>query len=232
MEPRPCACHGLAYVYAGRGFGGTRQPGPTLRQVGELASVSIATVSNVLKRPDRVTENTRARVEKAIAELGFVRQIGPSRAAAHWRRSGHATWIFTPAATGWYPRKAPQEAHPVPLTGGPFPGVRVRGPGASSRAEACWMPIKDRLTRHGLRHGHRTLMEELGTPKVLMDERIGHEDRSVSARYSHVTDSMRLTLMEQLTEVWHESLGARLLLHPRSPIPVLDRLLQERAASR
>jgi hypothetical protein len=75
-------------------------------------------------------------------------------------------------------------------------------------------------------------MEEIGTPKVLMDERMGHEDGSVSARYAHVTDSMRATLMEALTEVWHESLDARLALHPRSPVPVLDRLLRERAAAR
>ncbi len=93
------------------------------------------------------------------------------------------------------------------------------------------MPIKNRLTRHGLRHGHRTLMEDLGTPKVLMDERLGHEDGSVSANYAHVTDGMRARLMEGLTEVWYESLDARLLLHPRSQVPVLDRLLQERAAS-
>ncbi|WP_186319177.1 hypothetical protein [Streptomyces sp. SAJ15] len=50
------------------------------------------------------------------------------------------------------------------------------------------MPIKDGLTRHGLRHGHKTLMEELGTPKVPMHERMGHTDSSVSANYSHVTD--------------------------------------------
>ncbi|BBA98261.1 putative LacI family transcriptional regulator [Actinacidiphila reveromycinica] len=231
-KPQPCSCHGSTYVYSGRGVGGTRQAGPTLRQVAELAGVSTGTVSNVLNRPERVAEATRVRVEKAVAELGFVRQIGPSREAAHWRRSGHATWIFTPAATGWYPKKAPQDAHPVPVTGGAFPGVPVRGRGASGRAEACWMPIKDRLTRHGLRHGHRTLMEELGTPKVLMDDRMGHEDGSVGARYSHVTDTMRATLMDQLTEVWFESLDSRLLLHPRSPVAVLDRLLQERAASR
>lgn len=229
-NPQPCPCHGLTYVYSGRGVGGARQQGPTLRQVAELAGVSTGTVSNVLNRPEMVAEKTRTRVEKAIAEVGFMRQAGPSREAAHWRRSGHATWIFTPAATGWYPPKAPQEAHPVPVTGGPFPGVPVRGRGAAGRAEACWLPIKDRLTRHGLRHGHRTLMEELGTPKVLMDDRMGHEDTSVSARYAHVTDSMRAVLVEQLTEVWEESLDARLELSPRSPVPVLDRLLQERAA--
>lgn len=229
-RPHPCPCHGLTYVFSGRGIGGTRDQGPTLRQVAELAHVSTGTVSNVLNRPETVAEATRTRVEKAVAQVGFVRQIGPAREAAHWRRSGHATWVFTPAATGWYPKKAPQDAHPVPVSAGPWPGVPVRGRGAAGRAEVCWVPIKDRLTRHGLRHGHRTLMEELGTPKVLMDDRMGHEDGSVGARYSHVTDSMRATLMEQLTEVWIESLDARLLLHPRSPVPVLDRLLQQRAA--
>ena len=230
-QPQPCPCHGFTYVYSGRGIGGKRKPGPTLRQVAELAGVSTGTVSNVLNRPDMVAEKTRQKVEKAVAEVGFVRQVGPSREAAHWRRSGHATWIFTPAATGWYPKKAPQEAHPVPVSAEPWPGVPVRGRGASGRAEACWLPIQDRLTRHGLRHGHRTVMEELGTPKVLMDDRMGHEDGSVGARYAHVTDSMRALLMEQLTELWHQSLAERFAMCPRSAVPVLDRLLQEFALS-
>jgi hypothetical protein len=72
-------------------------------------------------------------------------------------------------------------------------------------------------------------MEELGTPKVLMDERMGHLDGSVSARYAHVTDAMRIELMNGLTMLWHQSLDERLALAPRSPVPVLDRLLQERA---
>jgi hypothetical protein len=40
------------------------------------------------------------------------------------------------------------------------------------------------------------------TPLVLMDERMGHEDGPVSARYAHVTDAMRARLVEGLTEVW------------------------------
>jgi len=28
-------------------------------------------------------------------------------------------WLFTPAVSGWYPKKAPQEARPVPLFGDP-----------------------------------------------------------------------------------------------------------------
>jgi hypothetical protein len=34
-------------------------------------------------------------------------------------------------------------------------------------------------------------MEDLGTEKVLMDDRMGHIDGSVSARYAHVTAGMR-----------------------------------------
>ena len=41
-----------------------------------------------------------------------------------------------------------------------------------------------------LRHTHKTLMRELGTPPKLMDERMGHEDGSVQARYDHITVGM------------------------------------------
>ncbi|WAX78881.1 LacI family DNA-binding transcriptional regulator [Streptomyces sp. KMM 9044] len=110
-----------------------------------LAGASTGTVSNVLNRPDTVRQATRERVEKAIAEVGFVRQASFAREA---------------------------------------------------------------------------------------DEGLGHEDGSVSARYTHVTDTIRALLMNQLTEVWHESLDDRLLLAPRSPAPILDRMLQQRAAER
>jgi hypothetical protein len=81
-----------------------------------------------------------------------------------------------------------------------------------------------------LRRG--TIMEELGTPKVLMDERMGHIDTPVSAQYTHVTPAMRAALVRGLTEVWEASLDARLELADGSAVAVLDRLLRERAASR
>jgi len=43
-------------------------------------------------------------------------------------------------------------------------------------------------------------MEELGTPPKLMDGRMGHEDGSVQARYSHVTATMRERLLDGPTE--------------------------------
>lgn len=55
--------------------GNPRRPAPTvgIRDVARNAGVSPGTVSNVLNRPERVAATTRARVEQAITELGFVR---------------------------------------------------------------------------------------------------------------------------------------------------------------
>ncbi len=44
---------------------------PTIVDVGELAGVSRQTVSRVLADHPRVAEETRRRVQNAIAELGF-----------------------------------------------------------------------------------------------------------------------------------------------------------------
>jgi LacI family transcriptional regulator len=52
------------------------RPGPravSVTDVARAAGVSLGTVSNVLNRPDRVSAGTRARVEAAMADLGFVR---------------------------------------------------------------------------------------------------------------------------------------------------------------
>ncbi len=45
----------------------------SVKDVAARAAVSLGTVSNVLNRPDSVRPATRERVERAIAELGFVR---------------------------------------------------------------------------------------------------------------------------------------------------------------
>jgi LacI family transcriptional regulator, gluconate utilization system Gnt-I transcriptional repressor len=67
--------------------GGTR-PGrrPTIREVSRLAGVSHMTVSRVIRDLDLVQPETRARVNKAIADLGYV----PDRAAGSLasRRTG------------------------------------------------------------------------------------------------------------------------------------------------
>jgi hypothetical protein len=68
-------------------------------------------------------------------------------------------------------------------------------------------------------------MEELGAPGKLMDERMGHDDGSVQARYSHVTTEMRHRLLDGLTARWEAALAARERMNSRSPVSVLDRLL-------
>ncbi|MGX1975482.1 tyrosine-type recombinase/integrase [Streptomyces kronopolitis] len=229
-KPQPCPCHGLTYVFRGlrESNHSVRQTGPKLVDVARLAGVSTGTVSNVLNRPATVAEETRVKVVTAMSELGYVRS-GPAGAPApHWRRNGFATWLFQPASTGWYPKKAPQEAHPVPVSAGPWPGLPVRGRNASGRAEACWLPIAKGLTPHGLRHTHKTVMEDLGTPPKLMDERLGHEDGSVQARYTHITAGMRRRLLKALTEQWEEALDVRFALNPRSAVGALDELLRTR----
>ena len=45
----------------------------SVKDVAAAAGVSLGTVSNVLNRPERVSARTRAKVEQAMAELGFVR---------------------------------------------------------------------------------------------------------------------------------------------------------------
>ncbi len=226
-QREPCSCHGLKYVFCGhRAVNGTaRQVGAKLVDVARRAGVSTGTVSAVLNRPDGVPERTRTTVQTAIAELGYVRGGWSGDLAPHWRRTGFATWLFQPAVTGWYPRKAPSPARPVPIVGTPWPGVPVRGRNAAGRADACWLPIATGLTPHGLRHTHKTLMAELGVPPTLMDERMGHEDGSVQARYTHVTQVMRDRLMEDLTGLWDAAVATRRELSPSSPVGVLDRIL-------
>ena len=50
--------------------------GASVKDVAAAAGVSLGTVSNVLNRPERVRPATREKVERAMAELGFVRNEG------------------------------------------------------------------------------------------------------------------------------------------------------------
>lgn len=227
-----CRCHGAKYAFRGLSpaNGTFNRPGAKLVDVARRAGVSTGTVSNALNRPDAVAEATRATVEAAIAELGYVRNGVDGQPAAHWRRSGFAAWIFQPATTGFYPRRAPNPAHPVPLLAEPWPGIPVRGRGAASRAESNWTPIARGLTPHGLRHSHMVMLDEFGTPAVLVEERFGHQNGTVSARYKHVSQDMRSELLDKLTLLWTKTLDARLALSRRSPVAALDKLLLARAS--
>ena len=76
-------------------------PAVTISDVAERAGVSVGTVSNVVNRPERVTESTRVRVRDAIATLGWV----PNGSAATLR-AGQATLVGLIVPKTWPQRTA------------------------------------------------------------------------------------------------------------------------------
>ncbi len=60
--------------------------GITIRDVADEASVSIATVSNAMNRPGRVSAQTRRRVLEAADKLGYVPQSTANYRAATARK--------------------------------------------------------------------------------------------------------------------------------------------------
>ena len=69
---------------------------PSVKDVAAAAGVSLGTVSNVMNRPEMVATATRERVERAMAELGFVRnesarqlRAGTSRTLAYVMLDGN-----------------------------------------------------------------------------------------------------------------------------------------------
>ena len=57
----------------------TRPLRHSVRDVARLAGVSVATVSNVMNRPDVVTAATQQRVQAAMDQLGFVRNLAAAQ---------------------------------------------------------------------------------------------------------------------------------------------------------
>lgn len=69
---------------------------PTIYDVAELASVSIATVSRVLNSPELVSEKTMAEVIRAINQLGYIPKADArERARKEFGRIGVITPFFT-----------------------------------------------------------------------------------------------------------------------------------------
>ena len=97
---------------------------------------------------------------------------------------------------------------------------------------ACWLPVKEGLTPHGLRHSHRTWMAEDGIPEILAEQRLGHDVPGMRGLYTHVTQAMREDLTAALQARWETSLRDRAALNPRSPVPLLDNLLAPYRAAR
>ena len=87
--------------------------GASVKDVAAAAGVSLGTVSNVLNRPDRVSAATRERVERAMVDLGFVRNESARGTARRAEPARSPTSCSTPAtpssptsprASSWPPR--------------------------------------------------------------------------------------------------------------------------------
>ncbi|MBO0853246.1 MAG: LacI family DNA-binding transcriptional regulator [Nocardia sp.] len=229
-QPQRCDCHDHTYVFRGntrrRAVGNPK--GVNLATVAARAGVSVRKAQQVFHGADTIDHDTRERVWAIAIDLGYSPRQ-PGQVAPHWSRSSFREWIYAPAASGKFPRNTGRPERPVPIKGTPFPGLPIKHPHADKHADACWMPLVDDIRPHRNRHSLRTDLEEVGIPKVLIDERIGHIDSSVQANYTHVTDTMRDRLCAHLTDMWTTSLDARLTLSPTSPVAVLNDLLRTRA---
>jgi len=100
-----------------------------------------------------------------------------------------------------------------------------REPPADDPPLAAWLPIKEGLTPHGYRHSQKTWMTEDGIPEILAEQRLGHQVPGMRGWYAHVSRHMRDDLLAALQARWEESLRQRAAIDPRSPVPLLDRLL-------
>ena len=106
---------------------------------------------------------------------------------------------------------------------GHCPGSREQP--ADAAPLACWLPAKNGLTPHGLRHSLKTWMAEDGIPEILAEQRLGHQVPGMRGLYAHASQRMRDELTAALQTRWEESLRERATIDPHSPIPLLDNLL-------
>lgn len=81
---------------------------------------------------------------------------------------------------------------------------RIWRPACDGDPARGWPPIVTGAVFHGLRHFHKTLLDEAGHPDVIVHERMGHQMPGIGGVYSHVTDAMRKRLITDLQHRWTE----------------------------
>jgi integrase len=219
-------------------------------------------------KPRRCTCKPRTRLpgDPQWCQGGEYLILGPG--GGHPRRSNASRRFVRPAADGWWPGLGgaqPRPAMPVlvDLSRG-WPGVPVNpwpaaGKGAFTpprivergRAHkvlspdtpiATWLPIRQGLTTHWLRHAQQTWMAEDRIPDIMRDERMGHQVQDESRikaamrdHYTHTTERMRADVVATQQQRLETALMQRAELERhwaeaglprRSPVALLDRLLE------
>ncbi|MEV5754667.1 hypothetical protein AB0L00_43250 [Actinoallomurus sp. NPDC052308] len=79
---------------------------------------------------------------------------------------------------------------------------RLWRPACDGDTARKWPPILPGAVFHGLRHHHKTVLDELGIEDALKYERMGHRMPGIAGVYSHVTDPMRQKLGDRLEQRW------------------------------
>ena len=145
----------------------------SIREVAARAGVSVATVSNVINRPEIVAQKTRDRVQAAITELGFVRNESARQLRAGRSRTiglvvlDVANPFFTDVARG-----VEDEANKAGLA------VILCNSDDQARKENRYLDVLEEHRVHGVLItpvvGASTRLASLqkrGTPVVLVDSR-------------------------------------------------------------
>lgn len=152
----------------------------SVRDVAARAGVSVGTVSNVLNRPGKVSPATVERVQRAVAELGFVRNE-----AARQLRAGQSHSIglivldvrnpfFTDVARGAEDRAAEGSL-----------SVLLGNSDEKPQREAAYLELFQEQRVHGVLIsplgedlGPLRALRERGTPTVLVDRQDGEQEFS------------------------------------------------------
>lgn len=85
---------------------------------------------------------------------------------------------------------------------------RVWGPAFDGDSTRGWGPIGKNATFHGLRHLHKTILDEQAHSEIAKHDRMGHRMKGIAAVYSHVTPAMRHDLRTRLQQHWNQHTGS------------------------
>lgn len=178
----------------------------SIKDVAERAGVSVATVSNALNRPDRVSAGTRNRVRAAIDELGYVRSE-----SARQLRAGHSRLLallvldignpfFVDVARGVETAAQQQQL-----------GVMLCNSGQDAASESLYLSLfaEQRVrgvlvTPADVGSANLEALRRQGIPAVLVDRKI---DSEVSCSVSVDDVAGAALAVRHLAEQGHERIG-------------------------
>jgi hypothetical protein len=143
----------------------------------------------------------------ALHEIGGRLELGPPKTPAS-ARPIHLPKFLVQLLT----EHAARQHHDHVFTG-PRDGLlrranfrdRIWQPAVAGNKKRGWAPIQASLTFHGLRHTHKTWLNEDHADKALQHQRLGHRMPGIEGTYSHVTQPMTEHMLTALDTRWRRS---------------------------